>query len=215
MFGLLVLHWFTLSWFWNRLVLDSLGFNSLVLSFFMLDCLRLVLKCFCWFMFGCFMLDFMFYCFVLNSMFCFMLNSLFMLFSWFMLNMFSLWMILCSFLDFSLDLFLLSIFISVLFVGLLFKLFGNISHGCPFLSVLFLLSSHFDKEPSCQYLFIEWVFDEINGIDSCLKDYFEWSRIVFFDLDEVNIRECFFNILLNCVEIAFDKVKGYVFNILG
>jgi hypothetical protein len=73
--------------------------------------------------------------------------------------------------------------------------------------MLFLLSAHLDKEPPCEYLFIEAVPNEIDGVNSSFKYNFEGSGVVLLDLDEMEVGEGLFNILLNCIEVALDEVE--------
>lgn len=82
------------------------------------------------------------------------------------------------------------------------------------LSMFLLLSSQLDEKSSGEYLFVEGVPDEVDGVDFGLEDDFERPRIVFFDFDEMKIREGFFNILLDGCEVAFDEVERDIFDLV-
>ena len=80
--------------------------------------------------------------------------------------------------------------------------------------MLLLLPAHLDEESASEYFFIRPIFNESDGIDAGFKDDFEGSGIVFLDFDELEIGECFFNILLNSIEVAFDQIKRDMFDIV-
>ena len=116
-----------------------------------------------------------------------------------------------------LGLFFIIFFISVVFVvrfRSLFELFGDVSHCCPVLGVISLLSTHFNKKPSGEYFFIEAVSDEIDGVNPRLEDNFEGSWVVFFNFNQFKVRKGFFNIPFNSVEVAFDQIQGHIFNLV-
>ena len=106
------------------------------------------------------------------------------------------------------------VIVSIISSGLLFESLWYIADSSPILSMFFLLSSHFDEKPPGEYFFIRWIFDEIDGINSCLEDDLKGSRIIFFDFDEVKVRKWFFNILLNSIEITLDEIKRNIFIII-
>jgi hypothetical protein len=91
---------------------------------------------------------------------------------------------------------------------------GNVSNGSPIFRMFSLLSSHFDEEAPIEYFFVEGAAYEVDGINSSFEDNLEGSRVIFFDFDEVVVREGLFNILLNCRKITFDQVERDVFNII-
>lgn len=88
-----------------------------------------------------------------------------------------------------------------------FELFGDVSDGCPFFSVFFLLSAHLDEESSAQNFLIEFIPDEIDGVNFGFEDDFEGSGVIFFDFDEVEFREGFADIFFHCVKVALDEIE--------
>lgn len=109
---------------------------------------------------------------------------------------------------------LLFLFPGVVLPGLLLEGFGDIADSCPIFSVLSLLPSHLDEEAPVADFFIEAVPDEVDGVDSGLEDDFEGARVVFFYFDELEVGECFFNILLDGIEVAFHQVEGDVLDLV-
>jgi len=155
-----------------------------------------------------FVLDFMLY-FVLDLMLNLMLNFMF----WLVLSFMFYWLsLLVSHLLRLLSLFSLSssfllfrvFFIFGILLRPLLELLGNITNSSPILSMLFLLSSHFDEEPPGKNLFIKASPDKVDSVNFAFEDYLEGTRVVFFDLDQMKLRKCFLNILLNCIEVAFN-----------
>jgi len=76
------------------------------------------------------------------------------------------------------------------------------------------LSSHLNKKFPCENLLVTSGSNEIYRINFGLEDDLERARVVFFYFDEMELGECFFNILLNGLEIAFDKIEGDMFNVI-
>lgn len=230
----LVGSWFVFYWFvLNCLVLGWLMFNRLVLSWLMLS--RLVLHFLVlnswldlnWFMFSGFVLSRLMFLLLSNGLerWCLMLNGLLMLCSLdlrfhFMLNLRSFFcrlhlLLILSFLLclFRLLLLRLSWFAGILLVRL-FELFGDISNCRPIFRMFLLLSSHLDVEASGEYFLIKRVPNEVDGIDFGIEDDFKGPRVVFFNLDEFEIREGLFNIFLYRVEVAFDEIERYVLDLV-
>lgn len=149
-----------------------------------------------------FMLDFMLYfmlCFVLDW-FIFSFSLCFWLL--YFLSLMSCFLIFRFFFKFS------------IFLWCLFELFRNIPYCSPVLSEFFLLSSHFDKKSSCKNFLVKASFDEVDGVDFTFENNFKRARVILFDLDEMEIRECFLDIFFNCLEIAFDQVKRNMLNLI-
>ena len=174
----------------NRLMFNILMLNRLMFNILMLN--RLVLNSL-----------------VLNGLYDFMLCrfmlNLFVLlssmFSGFMLFLFG------SLLIFSVS--LLSFFLLLApdyFLVGLFELLGNEADSRPVLSVILMLSSHLDEEAASKYFLIVAGLDEVNCVDLGLEDDFEGSRVVFFDLYEVEFGESFLDVFLESIEVAFDQV---------
>lgn len=211
--------WFVLYWF----VLDWLVFNRFVLNWLMLNFLLLYSRFdLNWLVFSRFM-----FLLLSNGLesWCLMLNDLLILSGlhlrfYFMLDLRSFLRRLHFFLilSFLLSLFRFLLFCLSWFAGILlvrlFELFGDISDCGPIFCMFLLLSSHFDVEASGEYFFIKGVPNEVDGIDFGLEDDLKGSRVIFFDLDEFEIREGLFNIFLYCVEVAFDKIEGYVLDLV-
>ena len=84
----------------------------------------------------------------------------------------------------------------------------SVTDTSPIFDDLLLLSSHFDEESSTEYFFIVVVSNEVDGVDSHFKDDFEWSRVVIFDFDELEVRECFFDIFFSGVEVTLDEIQS-------
>ena len=55
--------------------------------------------------------------------------------------------------------------------------------------MLFLLSSQLNEKSSAKYFFVECIPNEVNGVYLGLEDDLEGPRIIFFDFDEMKIRE--------------------------
>lgn len=214
-------------WFLSRFVLYWFCFSSLMLRLLMRDNFML-----CSFMLDCFVLSFGLNCLMGNYfvlgwfMFCsvfnsfmsfFMLNSLMLnLMFYFSLCRFNfsccccfLWFFSCLFLH----LLLFFLWLGGLFVECL-ELFGDISDRWPILGMLLLLSSQLYEKSSGEYFFVEWIPNEVDSIYLGLEDNLEGSRIIFFDFDEVKIREWFFNIFFYGSEVAFDEVEGDVLDLV-
>lgn len=210
MFSWLILNFRLYFWYLLSLYFDiSFWWHNFWLSFMLNFVFRLVFS----FVLN-FMLNFMLN-FVLNFMFRFVFNLMLDFMLNFMLRLvFYDFRLLCCglrLLSFfrlvgSLLLFRFFLILSV-FLGSLFELFRHISNSSPIFSMLFLLSSHFDKESSGKNLFVKARSDEIDGINFALKDNFKGSRVVFLDLDQVKVWKSLLNILLNCIEVAFDEVQ--------
>ena len=76
------------------------------------------------------------------------------------------------------------------------------------------MSSHFDEESSAEDFLVVVISDEVDGINSHLKDNFEGSRVVVFDFDEVEFRESFSDIAFSGIEITFDQIESDVIEFL-
>lgn len=104
--------------------------------------------------------------------------------------------------------------VSIRVFGALAELPRDVSDCEPVLMVVFLLSAHLDEEASGEDLLVEFVFDEVDGIDFGFEDHFEGAGVVLLDLDELEFREGPFNILLDCVKVALDQVEGDVLDLI-
>lgn len=191
MLYLFVLGWFMLSGLVLNFIFNlMLHFGLLLMFYFMLD------------FFLNLMLRFMLFYLMLNFMLC-----------WLMLNC-SLWFALFFSLFSSLLLFGISLKFSI-FLRSLLKLLWNISYCSPILSMLLLLPAHLDKKPPGKNFLIKAAPDEVDGINFALEDNFKRSRVVLLNFDELEVRKCFFDILLHCLEIAFDEIEWDMFNLIA
>jgi hypothetical protein len=76
------------------------------------------------------------------------------------------------------------------------------------------LSSHFDEKSSVEDFLVVMVSDEVDGIDSHLKDNFERSRVVIFNFDEIEFGESFSDVVFSGIEITLDQVEGDMIDFL-
>jgi hypothetical protein len=96
----------------------------------------------------------------------------------------------------------------------LFEWFRDIAYCSPVFSMFFLLSPHFDKKSSCKNLLIKAGSDKVDGINFTFKNNLKRSRVILFNFDKIELRECFLNIFFNSLEVAFDQVKRNLLNLV-
>ena len=101
------------------------------------------------------------------------------------------------------------ILVMMWFVGPL-ELSWYITYSCPVFYHFLVLSSHLNEESSAKDFLIVLVSNEVDRIDFHLKDDFKRSCVIVLNLDKVEIRECFFYIILCGIKITLDQVQGYV-----
>jgi hypothetical protein len=94
------------------------------------------------------------------------------------------------------------------------ELSWHVSNTGPVFYDLFLLSSHFDKESSVEDFLVVLIFDEVDGVNSHLKDNFEGSWVVIFDFDQIVFGESFSDVVFGSIEITFYKVECDVIKFL-
>jgi hypothetical protein len=94
------------------------------------------------------------------------------------------------------------------------ELSWHVSNTGPVFYDLFLLSSHFDKESSVEDFLVVMIFDEVDSVNSHLKDDFEGSWVVIFHFDQIVFGESFSDVVFGGIEITFDKVEGNVIEFL-
>lgn len=58
------------------------------------------------------------------------------------------------------------------------------------------------------------VSNEVDSVNSHFEDNFEWSGVVIFDFNEIELREGFFDIIFSGIEITLDKIQSDMFDIL-
>ncbi len=58
------------------------------------------------------------------------------------------------------------------------------------------------------------IFDEVDSVNSHLKDDFEGSWVVIFHFDQIVFGESFSDVVFGGIEITFDKVEGNVIEFL-
>lgn len=100
----------------------------------------------------------------------------------------------------------LVVFMVGIFSMLIIEL-GNISYTSPVLKNFFVLSPELSKESSGEYLSIEAITDEIDGVNFHLEDNFKRTRVVVLYLNKLEFRECFLYIFLSRSEIALDEIE--------
>jgi hypothetical protein len=94
------------------------------------------------------------------------------------------------------------------------ELSWHVSDTGPVFDNLPELSSHFDEESSVENLLVVMVSDEVDGIDSHLKDNFERSWVVIFNFDEIEFGESFSDVVFCGIEITLDQVEGDMIDFL-
>ena len=99
----------------------------------------------------------------------------------------------------------------VVFVG---ELLGNVANASPVFNYFLCLPAQLDKESTCENFSIVAISNEVYRIDFHVEDDLERSRVVVFDFEEFVLGKSFFHILLSGIEVAFNEVKRYVFNLI-
>ena len=97
---------------------------------------------------------------------------------------------------------------------LVIEFFRHIPNASPILYNFFVLPTKFYKKSSSQYFSVVTISNEVYGVDFHFKDNFKGSRIIIFNFDELELRECFLNILLSSIEITFNQVEGDMFDFI-
>ena len=94
------------------------------------------------------------------------------------------------------------------------ELYWHVSDTGPVFDNFPELSSHFDEESSVEDFLVVMVSDEVDGIDSHLKDNFERSWIVIFNFNEIEFGESFSDVVFGGIEITLDQVEGDMIDFL-
>ncbi len=71
----------------------------------------------------------------------------------------------------------------------------------------------FYMESLVENFFIVIIFNEFDSITFVFEDNIEWSLFVILYFDDLEFRECSFNILFSGVEIALDKIQSDMLDI--